>query len=143
LLLDVLALATLRHVAPLFPASTYIPTSELECRAGDGRAKAELGFASSIEAEASYASRCRVRCVRECVARQPPASSALHSPHVQNVPLISVNITVGLRDLLRILLLLRGAGKCEIANERAADDTGQQPVARPAESPLQLDDNGP
>jgi hypothetical protein len=29
-LVDVLALATLNHVAPLLPASTYIPTSELE-----------------------------------------------------------------------------------------------------------------
>ena len=43
----------------------------------------------------------------------------------------------------RILLLLRGAGKGEIANERAADKAGKQPVARPAESPLQLDDIGP
>jgi hypothetical protein len=43
----------------------------------------------------------------------------------------------------RILPLLHGAGEGEIANERAADKAGKQPVARSAESPLPLDDIGP
>jgi hypothetical protein len=101
-LFDVLGLATLRHVLPLLPASTYIPTPELECRAGDSRAKTELGFASSVEAEASSASCCHIGCVRECVAPQPTASTALHSPHVRNVPLICINITVGLGALCAV-----------------------------------------
>ena len=43
----------------------------------------------------------------------------------------------------RILLLLYGAGEGEIANERAADTAGKQPMAGSAESPLPLDDIGP